>query len=158
MSDRAEALAQRFEQVNGELIAFIEGCDDAAWQTEIPEEQRTVAVVAHHVASAYPVVVGWIASVAAGQPVEITIERIDELNERHKTRFAHPTQADVLDLLRGNGAAGAEAVRALDDDQLDRQARFGPADRPLSTAEVVEYVFIRHPTSHLATMRQALGR
>jgi hypothetical protein len=159
MSERAEALARRFEQINGEVIAFVERCDDAAWQTEVLEEQRTVAVVAHHVASAYPAVTGWITSLAAGQPVAITMERIHELNARHKAHFAHPTQAEVLDLLRDGGAAAAQAVRALDDQQLDTRAAFGPAgNRPLSAAQVAEYVLITHPTGHLTAMRQALGQ
>jgi hypothetical protein len=158
MSDRGQALAERFEKVNGDVMAFVEGCDDVAWQTMVPEEERTVGVVAHHVASAYSAVNGWITSLAADQPVEITMEQIHQLNERHKARFAHPERTQVTELLRRDGAALAQTVRELDDQELDAKAHFGPANRPLRAAQVAEYVLISHPTDHLANMRKALGR
>lgn len=159
MSERAQALAERFEQINGEMIAFAEGCDEATWQTLVPEEQRTVGVVIHHVVSAYPVVGGWITSLAAGQPVAITREQIDHLNDRHKERFAHPDRGEVVTLLRSNGAAASEFIRSLDDAQLDGKAPFGPAGgRPLSAARVAEEVYIGHPSGHLAGLRKALGQ
>src|SRR5579862_9491209 len=152
MTERATALADRFEQINGEVIAFAEGCDDATWQTEVPDEQRTVGVVIHHVVGAYPVVIGWVTSLAAGQPVETTMAQIDHLNARHKERFPQPDRAETIALARRNGATAAQFIRSLDDEQLDRKAPFGPGGgRPMNAAQVAEYVFIGHPTHHLAS-------
>ena len=66
MGKRAEALATRVEQGARELIAFVEGCSDAEWQTYVPDEDRTVGVLVHHVASAYPVELDVIKTLASG--------------------------------------------------------------------------------------------
>jgi hypothetical protein len=157
MAARAQALTQRFEQVNGEIIAFVDGCDDQQWQTVVPEEQRTVAVMAHHVAGAYPVIVGWITSLAQGQPVEITMEQIDQANAIHKQRYAQVTREEVSGMLRRGGAAAATAVAALDDQQLDSRAMMGPAGRELTARQVIEYVLVAHTANHFANMRRAVG-
>src|SRR5881275_1006267 len=38
MGARAEKLAARFERVNEELIAEVEGCSEARWRSTTPEE------------------------------------------------------------------------------------------------------------------------
>ena len=69
MSERAEALAKRFEQVNDELIAAVEGCSDEQWRKTCSGEQWSVAVTAHHVAPS-PLMPAWSHRPAAsGRPL-----------------------------------------------------------------------------------------
>lgn len=156
MAEQVQALVQRFEQVNAEVIALVEGCDDQQWQTEVPEEQRTVAVVAHHVAGAYPAVAGWVTSLAHGRAVETTMEQIDQINEAHKAKYAHVRREEVRDLLKRNGATAIEAITALDEQQLDSGAMMGPAGREVTARQLIKSVLIGHAAAHLATMRRAI--
>jgi hypothetical protein len=114
--------------------------------------------MAHHVAGAYPVIVGWITSLAQGQPVEITMEQIDQANAIHKQRYAQVTREEVSGMLRRGGAAAATAVAALDDQQLDSRAMMGPAGRELTARQVIEYVLVAHTANHFANMRRAVGQ
>ncbi len=158
-SAKAEALAQKFEQLNGEVIAFVDGCDDATWNAVCPDDERPVAAVASHVAGAYPVVAAWMRSVASGQPVTLTMDDIHASNARAATKDANRSRADVAQALRQNGALAASTVRDLDDESLARGAAFGPAGGTELTAEAVAtYVLLRHPRVHLDTMRKATAQ
>ena len=64
------------------------------------------------------------------------------------------TKADALDLLRRNSAAAAAAIRALDDEALDRAATVSLyADAPLTCQFVLEDHAVRHSYHHLARIR-----
>ena len=43
MSERAQSLAERFEQMNNQLIATVEQCTDAQWHARCPVEGWSVA-------------------------------------------------------------------------------------------------------------------
>ena len=51
MSERAAALAERFERINQDLIATVERCSDADWRRACAGEGWPVGVTAHHVAT-----------------------------------------------------------------------------------------------------------
>src|SRR5207302_7824368 len=87
-STRAESLAARFEQVNAELIATVEGLSEAQWGATTPEERWTVAVTAHHVATSYPPITRMVEQVIAGGTVPNFREGLDERNARHSQEFA----------------------------------------------------------------------
>ena len=159
MSERAEALASRFETANNALIATIEGCTDSQWQTICVGEQRPVGVVAHHVAAAYPVVSGWVTMAANGEPMpNLDHDRIDELNAKHATRNAHPTRDETLALLRSGGAALASMIRGLSDEQLDRTGSMPLFDGyALSAEQIIKRVAIRHPTGHHEDIQRTLA-
>ena len=54
MSGRAHALAEQFEQANAEFMSFVAGMSDDEWRLVCPSEGRTLAALAHHVATGYP--------------------------------------------------------------------------------------------------------
>ena len=158
-SAKAEQLAQQFEQLNGEVIAFVESCDDAVWNAPCPGDGRPVAAVAAHVAGAYRAVVEWVRSVAAGQPVTITMDDIHASNARAATKDAGRSREDVAQALRSNGELLAGTIRGLDDESLAHSAPFGPAGgTPLTAEPVATYVLLRHPRVHLDDMRKAAGQ
>ena len=157
MSERAETLALQFEQVNGEVIAAVEGCTEEQWRRSTGSEGWPVGVVAHHIALAHAVVLGWVTAAAAGRDLGVSRTSIDEGNARHAQHADTYSQAETLDLLRRNGESAARAVRTLDDAQLDHAARVIADIAPLTTQQVVEAILIRHARSHLTSIQATLG-
>ncbi len=157
MGERAEALAQRFEQANNDVIAAVAGCSDAQWKATTKEEGWSVGVTAHHIAVGHPGVFGLAQAIANGQPVPpITLDMINQGNAQHAQQFAGCTKQETLDMLRANGAAAAAGLRGLSDEQLDRSATLAVfGDSPVSAQQVVEMILIGHPQNHLASMKGA---
>ena len=62
MSEQALALAQRFEQTNDEAIRVVDGCGEDEWRAHHAAENRTVNVLAHHIAIGHQAIVGWVQS------------------------------------------------------------------------------------------------
>ena len=150
---RAESLAARFEQVNAEVIATVEGLTEAQWAATTPEERWTVAVTAHHVATAYPPITRIVEKVIAGGTLPNFREGLDERNQRHAQEFATCDRQETLALLRDNGARAAAFLRGLDDAQLERSAElFGCL---WSASDVVERILLGHPRNHLASIQRA---
>jgi hypothetical protein len=158
MSKRAQALAERIERGARELAAFIEGCSEAEWRELCPNEGRTVAVVAHHVASAYAVETDLVKVLASGQPIiGVTEEVVDQANAGHAKAQADCTREETLALLRKNSAIAAQTIRELADEQLDSAALVSLHwDAPLTTQYLIEEHPISHSFRHLASIRAAV--
>ena len=159
MGKRAAALAERIEQGARHLLAAAAAFSAADWRTACPDDGRTVGVLVHHVASAYPVEVELITTALTGGPlVEITSAEVARLNAEHAGANAGCDKAETLALLRRNSAAAAAVVRGLDDEQLDRTA---PTVLHLAAPLTVQYLIeqhpIAHPYIHLESIRTALG-
>lgn len=157
-SRRADALADRVEEGARTLATFAGELTAAQWQTRVLKDGRTVGVLVHHVASAYPLELQLAQRLAAGLPiVGITRDDIHERNATHAWLYVGVTKEAALDLLRRNSAATAMAIRAICDDHLDRAAPVSLyADAPLTCQYVVEDRIVRHSHHHLATIQSAL--
>ena len=160
MSRRSEALAERLEQGAEALGNFASELTDAEWVGRVPRDGRRVGVVIHHVATMYPVEIQLARLLAAGRPVtDVTWEVVHEINARHAREFDGATKAATLELLGRNSAAAAEAIRALDDEQLDRAAPVSlNGDAPLTCQFMLEDHAVRHSYHHLSMLRAALSR
>lgn len=154
-----EELAERFMEASGALIAAVEACDETEWRAMCAGEQQPVGVVARHVAASEPIVLGWVQSIVSGQGMPpVTPELIDQSNVRHAQKHADPAKAEVLALLRRNGAAVAEGLRALTDEQLERRTTtaYTGSQREVSARQIVEVNLIAHARSHLEGIQAAL--
>ena len=60
MSERASALAERFERENEQFIAAVEALSDAEWRSRCEAEGWSVGVAARHVASSHALIAGWV--------------------------------------------------------------------------------------------------
>ncbi len=158
MNTRAQTLAERVERGANELIAFVEGCSLAEWQTPVPGDGRTVGVLAHHVASAYPVEMDLVAQLASGEAISgVSWEMVDQMNAEHAQAQANCTREETLGLLRQNSASAANGIRQLSDEQLDKAAPVSLNwDAPLTTQYFIEEHPISHPFRHLMDMRTAV--
>lgn len=161
---RAELLADRIEEGAAGLAAFAEGLSEAEWHAPLSESgrsSRSVGVIVHHVASAYPIEVDLARTVASGKAVtDLTWEVVAELNAKHARDQAQVTKATALDLLRRNSRDAAAAVRRFfTDDDLDRAAPFSLSfGAPVTAQFVIEDHALRHSWHHLARICTALGR
>jgi hypothetical protein len=158
---RAERLARRIEEGAASLASFVEGVSQAEWRAPASNtDRRSIGVILHHVASAYPVEIDLARTIASGNAVtDVTWEAVAELNARHAKYHSGVTKEAALELLRRNSGGAAAAVRAFTDEELDRAAPFSLSDgAPVTAQFVIEDHAVRHSWHHLARLRTALGR
>jgi uncharacterized damage-inducible protein DinB len=160
MSETANVLADRIQQGARELAALAESLSDEEWQTTIPGDGRSVAVLVHHVASVYPIEVDLARTLASGKPIEgITQQVVDQMNAEHAQDRADVSPQEALELLRRNSQAAAEAIGQFSDEELQRAASISlNAGAPLTTQFWIEDHPLRHSFHHLANIRAALDR
>ena len=158
MSERARALAERFERANEELIGMVAGCDDAGWRSACPDTGWRVAIQADHLAVGETWVADMVGKIARGEAVQpLPIATIEQANEQRAAQVANTTREEVIALLRQNGAAAAQIYRGLDDAQLGRTGQI-VAELPSKTAEEwIEFLGIGELERHGGCIRQALG-
>jgi uncharacterized damage-inducible protein DinB len=158
MSDRARTLADDFAQANGDLIQLVEELSDAEWATRTDAEAWSVAITARHVAAAHAFIARRVKAVAESQPLPpMPPGGIDAENARDAERYANVTRDEVLALLRTNGADAAALVRALADEQLDRQFS-RPNGDTMTLVALIQNALIGHLAAHSTSMRAAVGR
>ncbi len=157
---RANALADRIIQGATALEKFASGLSVSDWQTPVLNDGRTIGVVVHHVASAYPLEIELAQFLASGRPItEATMDVVDQMNAKHALEFASVGKKETLELLRRNSSAAAESVRAFTDADLEKAATVSlNADAPLTAQFFIEDHALRHSFHHLARIRATLTR
>ncbi|HET9775356.1 MAG TPA: DinB family protein [Gemmatimonadaceae bacterium] len=158
MKQRTYLLAERLEEGARALANFANTLTDEEWQLPIPHDGRKVGVVVHHVASMYPIEIEIAQKAARGEPiVGVTWDIVNDINARHANEFADVTKAEAIDLLRRNSHVAASAIRALNDEDLDRAVTVSlNDDAPLTCQFVLEDHAVRHSYHHLAVIRSAV--
>ena len=157
MGARAEQLAQRFEDVNRQVMETVQHCSAAQWTATCAGEEWPVRVGASHIADAHRYVRDMVASVAEGRGFPaVSWDEIHAANARMAEQHAATTQEQALEALRANGAQAAAYVRSLSDEQLDRTTPVPLlGNQTLSTQQLIELILIGHPEGHLKSMRAA---
>ena len=158
---RAEQLALRIEEGAASLASFVEGFSQAEWCAPASNtDSRSIGVIVHHVAIAYPIEIYLARTIASGNALtDVTSEVVAELNARHAKEYSGVTKEAALELLRRNSCEAAAAVRAFTDEELDRAASFSLSDgAPVTAQFVIEDHAVRHSWHHLTRLRKALGR
>jgi hypothetical protein len=158
MSERAQKLADDFQQASADLAREIENTPDEKWQVAHGPEGWTVAATAQHVAGQFPLESEYIFAAAEGKPMPTY--SWDDINHKNDTRAAAntgATKAEVLELLRKDTARMAEYVRNLTDEQLDRQVPLALADNAMvTTQQLIEGgVLIDHVRAHTKSIQSA---
>lgn len=159
VNSRAQALADRLEEGARALAAFASALTDAQWQTRVIKDGRKIGVVVHHVASVYPLEIQLAQTLAAGQPVTgVTMDHVHAMNAAHAKESDAVARDATIDLLRHNSAAAAAAVRALDDQALDRAAAASLySNAPITCQFMLEDHAVRHSYHHLASIQRTLN-
>jgi hypothetical protein len=153
VSELAQALAERFERANAEVIAAVERWPEEAWRATPPGEEWSVGLIAHHIGNGHAVIQRTLQPAAAGQSLPPPLG--PGHNERYAREHADCTREEVLDQLRRNGASAAGFVRGLRDEELDRPVPSRDGSRTWRLEEMVERLLIGHVEEHLASIRRA---
>jgi hypothetical protein len=158
MSERAQALAERFQRANQAATDIIASASDEQLQAICTGEQATVASLAFHVGGVHALAAGWVADIAAGRGLPpVDWDAVNAINAEAFTANASRSRDEVLGVLRQNGAAALQTVHGLSDEDLARSAHFVLFDREMTTADMIEDVLIYDVESHLASIRAAIG-
>jgi len=158
MKKRTEALAQRLEQGTKALEDFARGLTDEEWQLPVPHDGRKIGVMVHHVGNMYPIEIDIAQKAARGEPiVGVTWDLVADINAKHAREKDAVTKEEAIAFLRRNSAAAADAIRALNDEDLDVAVPVSlNGDAPLTTQFVLEDHAVRHSYHHLAKIKAAL--
>lgn len=153
------SLAAQVDAVTAIVARAIEACDDEQWQIVIGSEGRSVGVVFHHIASAYPLIAGWAVDIARGADLPaVSFDDIHAMNHQHAEAHANVDRATTLALMSANGAAVHEMLAPLSDADWQATAPFALVDGPgISTAQMVEWFLINHAQGHLNAINEALA-
>jgi hypothetical protein len=158
MTGKAEQLVQQLEQANADLLATIEGSTDEQWRKRVDSDGRTVCVLAHHIAGSEVIVADWVRAIAAGQPISVSGDAIDDANRNHAERHADIGRDDVVERVRRNGQKAADILRGLNDEELSRSAPIAfLGGQELTAQQFAERILIGHVRGHLNDIRTAIG-
>ena len=152
MNTRTQQLFAQFEAANQAVIAALKDYSPAEW-TKIPaDEQRSVGVLAYHIAEGYPTIFGLAQLIATGQPLpSLTPAMLHLGNAQQAATYAQADQAGALALLQQNGTLVGEQLRALTDEQLAQSAEiFG---QTVTAEGFIEYTLIGHIHEHVTSIQ-----
>lgn len=159
MSQRTQALVQRFNTANAELISYIAGCTEEELDRITVDEGWSVRVTAHHLAVSHEPVAGLAQLVGHGQPLPtLTLEMFHHGNAQHAAEYATVSKQTILDTLQRGGTQAGAIVSGLSDEALDRAGHFSLLNADITAQDVIENILIGHISSHLASIKTAVGR
>jgi hypothetical protein len=161
MSNQSEvqALIEKMETAVDTVINAAEQFTPEQWQTIVPEEERSVGTVVHHIAYSIRPVADWVVDVAQGRELPpFTREALHQYNADHAGKNANPDQAATIALLREQKANLAQKVGSLNDEEIVRSVPFVLVGQDVSGQKMVEWFTINHCHNHLKTIQEALGR
>jgi hypothetical protein len=153
---RVEELASQFESITASAVQALEASDESLWQNKSNAEGWTVAALAHHFSSGLEPINGLVQGMAAGAELPpITPEMLEASNVANAQENAAAQKQTVVALLKQNSATALNALRQLNDEQLQRSADlFG---NTVTTEQVVQGILIGHIQEHLDSFKATVG-
>ena len=158
-SARAQALAARFALAHDEILALLQSCSAAAWQTPCTAQGWSVAATAGEIAHSYRLGGAVLQAVVAGRCPLVDLRAL--LNPAHRgvALDVAGSPAATLAQLRHHGARVACLIRQLTDEHLDRTLPSPvPEDTPVRTHQLIELLLIGKGLGLLAVIRAAVQR
>lgn len=154
-----EQLLAQIEEAVGATTAVIQKCGEGDWETAVPDEERSVGVVLHHIAYAIPFVVEWAVKLAQGEGAPaISYDDIHGMNHQHAEAQANVGKAATLALLQTNAQAAQDQLSQLTDADLQVSATFPLIGGQAITAQqMVQWFLVNHAHNHLAAIQNAVG-
>jgi hypothetical protein len=149
---QGQEYARQFERTNEEFIKAVQDCPDERWKGPAAGEKRTVATVAHHVASSHAFIADRTKQLADGG--QLTPPDIDAMNAEHAAEHPSPSKNEVVALLKKNGENAAAIYRSIPDEALSVSIEV-PGRGPFSVKGMMEMVAIGHPRMHMDSLKDA---
>jgi len=160
---RSARLADQFGAAQEDFIRLVESLTVEHWRMKgmnTPElrineedESRPVGVIAHHVAVNQDWIMSRIKAIIEDKPTPPV--DFKQINAHHANEHAHATRAEVLALLRESMPRIAKEIRAIRDDQLDKERQL-PSGR-MTVQQRIERVLIGHMKSHQGSIEATIS-
>ena len=160
---RSERLADQFEAAQKSFIRLVESLSEEQWwfqgvNTPGPrindeDETRRLGVIAHHVASTQPWIMGRIRAIVEDRPTPPVDFKV--INAEHAVEHGDATKAEVLGLLRENLRHISDEVRAIPDDSLDKERQLPTGT--MTVEQRIERVLIGHMKAHQASIEATIA-
>ncbi len=161
-NSRSQELNRQFAEANAELIVFIEACSPEDWRTIVPDEQRTVGVLLHHIAYCYERLLALVQLKVEGQaPLgkalpPNTHELAVKMNADHAQAQANCSPTEVIDFTRTEGSIVSTYISGLSDEQLDWTGHKRVVKGEMSVQRVIEGM-IEHGKDHVQSIQATLS-
>jgi DinB superfamily len=157
MNQRTKELAEGLHAFTEDVIGFVERCSEKNWKKVCEKEEWTVGVTARHIGAGHFEAVGLARMMVNGEKLpEFTMEQLVEMANEHARQHAECTKAEVLEVLRRNGAALVDYVAGRSDAELDRTGHLALAGGELSAQQLIEAVILKSGGEHFANMKAAV--
>ena len=153
MSRQEEGIAD-LERAVADLRLEVERCPDAEWLAVLPNGWTRAAMVMH-CAAGNDTGTAWIAYLASGRDILDTPDFNDRMNARGAERNQSVTKDEALATLARTTERAARYIASLTDEELDRPANFGMANREASAARFLGGL-ARHIRGHTEQFRAAI--
>ncbi len=159
MASQTQAFADEFQANNAEYVVAVSRCSDEEWARIGANDERTVGVIAFHMATVQGGLAGLIESVIAGRPTNApgSLEEIDKMNADHARNHANVKQEDVVNALSASGQAFLTQLRWLSEEDLDRSVGVLVGNE-MTIGQVIQFAVIGHQREHLDSIKSALAR
>ena len=158
MNPRSQALAQKVQAFNRDLLDCVHRCSDSDWHKTCQAEDWPVGVVLRHVADGHYGVMALAQMIIKGDPLpELTMEAVIQMGNDHAREHAACTREEVIALLEKNGGALSEFIANLSEDELDRQGQMALIGGPVSTQQILEMLILHSGGDHLSSVRTTIS-
>jgi hypothetical protein len=162
-TSRSAGLADQFGAAQKSFINLVDSLTDEKWRlrgVNTPElrqndedESRPVGVIAHHVASTQPWIMGRIRAIIEDGPTPPVDFKI--INAEHAVEHAGATKAEVVSMLQENLHRITDEVRAIPDHMLDKERQLPTG--VMSVQQRIERVLIGHMKAHQASIEATIS-
>lgn len=148
--------ASRLNTLLIETVDTLEALPDGAWKLPVPNDGRTVGVVAGHLAD-HLGLVDLAVSVGKGGPgLPLTVAELDAKNAEDAIAKADITREEVIAKIQGNGPLAVEQLKVITDAELATGTPMAIADGNVVTArDLIEGAGLAGIRSHLDGIRSA---
>lgn len=154
MSNPAHRILPRIEATREELLAFVDGLDEAVLAWHPPGGGWSIRENLAHLADAEHGHRRFAQAVLAGQPVRIEGFDLDRWNEERVARREGQSVGEILDALRAERQETLALVSTIPPGAWEKRGDH-PALGELSVQQVIKVIGV-HERMHLREMRQLL--
>jgi uncharacterized protein YndB with AHSA1/START domain len=158
---QAEEYASQLNTVLVRLVEAVERCPEDAWHRPVPNDGRTVGVVANH-AAGHTALANFAVGIANGQRpaiADVTAEALGKMNAEDALQSANVSRDDVIAKIREAGPAAVTALRSVPEGNLAKtqpMAFAGGAE--VSAQALAEGPLLSDIREHLAAIEAAIAR
>ena len=162
MSEHAQHLAERCIESRDTLVTALATVTDEQWHQKPEGDDRSLAVIMHHVAASYIAIRDTITAVLNDAPLPHMFQGDDDAaltrwNAEYAEQHRDCSKAETIALLEQNSTMAAEYIRGLSDEDLKKTANYPLLvlwfHGPPTVEQLVDGMFINHPNRHLPDIK-----